>query len=142
MVIEQGWTIQEIVEDENEECKVATPLDISGLLGTDFVLQPTTEMRHTYQDPALSTDQLHAWSDTERYANMIEPRPAVVATKGKKRRKPEAIEVIPNIQSPTDARARSNDIPPWQTTFRPMDTHPHGDAKEMTCSLRLELKPR
>jgi hypothetical protein len=37
----------------------------------------------------------------------------VEATKGKKRRKPEAIEVIPSVQSPTDARA-------WysQMTFR------------------------
>ena len=48
MVIEQGWTIQETVEDEVEESKVVTPLDISGLLGTDFVLLPKTEMRHTY----------------------------------------------------------------------------------------------
>ena len=84
---------------------MATPLDISGLLGNDFVLLPTTEMRRTYQDSALSTDQLHAWSDTERYANTIGPRLVVEATKGKKRRKPEAIEMISNIQSPTDARA-------------------------------------
>jgi hypothetical protein len=64
MVMEQGWTIQETVEDEDEESKVAIPLDISGLLGTDFALLPMTEMRHTYQDPTLSIDQLHAWSDT------------------------------------------------------------------------------
>jgi hypothetical protein len=113
MVIEQGWTIQETVEDEDEESKVAIPLDISGLLGTDFALLPMTEMRHTYQDPALSIDQLHAWSDTEKYANTIGPRHAVGAAKGKKRHKPEAIEVIPNIQSPTDARAWSS-----QMTFR------------------------
>ena len=36
---------------------MATPLDISGLLGTDFVLLPTTEMRHTYQHPALMWHQ-------------------------------------------------------------------------------------
>ena len=113
MVIEQGWTIQEIVEDEDEESKVATPLDISGLLGTNFILLPMTEMRHTYQAPALSTDQLHAWSDMTTYANTIGPRPAVEAFKGKKQRKPEAIEGIPNIQSPTDARAWSSQI-----TFR------------------------
>ena len=83
MVIEQGWTIQETVEDEVEESKVVTPLDISGLLGIDFVFLPKTEMRHTYQDPALSTDQLHAWSDTEMYANTNGPRQAVEATKGK-----------------------------------------------------------
>jgi hypothetical protein len=112
MVTEQGWTIQD-TDEEYEEYKVATPLDISGLLGNDFVLLPTTEMRRTYQDPALSTDQLHAWSDTERYANTIGPRLVVEATKGKKRRKPEAIEMIPNIQSPTDARAWSS-----QMTFR------------------------
>ena len=113
MVIEQGWTIQETVEDEVEESKVVTPLDISGLLGTDFVLLPKTEMRHTYQDPALSTDQLHAWSDTATYANTIRPRQAAETSKGKKRRKPEAIEAIPSIQSPTDARAWSS-----QMTFR------------------------
>jgi hypothetical protein len=86
MVTEQGWTIQDTDEEEYEEYKIATPLDISGLLGNDFVLLPTTEMRRTYQDPALSTDQLHAWSDTERYANTIGPRLVVEATKGKKRR--------------------------------------------------------
>ena len=64
MVIEQGWTIHVSVADEDEEIEVANPLDISGQLGTDFVLLPTTEMRHTYKDPAMSTDQLHAWSDT------------------------------------------------------------------------------
>ena len=64
MVIEQGWAIQEPEEDEDEEMKVATPLDISGSFGNDFVLLPTTEMRHTYQNIAVGTDQLHAWSDT------------------------------------------------------------------------------
>jgi hypothetical protein len=32
MVTEQGWTIQD-TDEEYEEYKVATPLDISGLLG-------------------------------------------------------------------------------------------------------------
>ena len=72
-----------------------------------------TEMRRTYQDPALSTDQLHAWSDTATYANSVGPRQAVEVNKGKKRRKPEMTEGTPNIQSPTDARAWSS-----QMTFR------------------------
>ena len=82
MVIEQGWTIQESVEDEDEKIEVVTPLDISGQLGTDFVLLPMTEMRHTYQDPAMSTVQLHAWSDTATYANTVGLRQVMEANKG------------------------------------------------------------
>ena len=105
MVIEQGWTIHDSVADEDEEIEVVNPLDISGQLGTDFVLLPMTEMRHTYQDPDMSTDQLHAWSDTATYANTVGPRQEMEANKGKKRRKPETMKETPNIQSPTDARA-------------------------------------
>ena len=58
MVIDHSWVIQDPVEDEDEEMTAATPLDISGSLGTDFELLPTAEMRHTYQHPVLSTDQV------------------------------------------------------------------------------------
>ena len=67
--------------DEDKEIEVASPLDISGQLGTDFVLLPITEMRHTYQDPDMSTDQLHAWSDTAIYANTVGPRQEMEANK-------------------------------------------------------------
>ena len=93
--------------------EVATPLDITGTLGADFVLLPTTETRRTYQDPGMSTDQLHAWSDTTTYANTAGPRQAIEVNKGKKRRKPDMTEGTPNIQSPTDARKWSS-----QMTFR------------------------
>ena len=104
--------------------EVATPLDITGALGADSVLLPMTETRHTYQDPMMSTDQLHAWSDTTTYANTAEPRQAVEANKGKNRRKPEMTEGTPDIQSPTDARAWSS-----QMTFRfPNNCQVHGYA--------------
>ena len=84
MVIEQGWTIQNAAEDEDEETELANPLDISGQLGTDFVLLPITEMRHTYKDPDVSTEQRHAWNDTATYANTAGPRQVMEANKGKK----------------------------------------------------------
>jgi hypothetical protein len=113
MVIEQGWAIQEPLQDKDEEMTEATPLDISGTLGTDFVLLPTAEMRYTYQDPALSTDQLHDWSDTATYANTVGPRQTMDVNKGKMRHKPEAAEATPNLQSPIDVRAWDS-----QMTFR------------------------
>ena len=58
----------------------------------------------------MSTDQLHAWSDTATYANTVGPRQVMEANIGKKRRKPETMKEAPNIQSPTDARARASQM--------------------------------
>jgi hypothetical protein len=71
MVIEQNWVIQAQMEDE--DTTAAIPLVISGTLGSDFVLPPQAETRYTYQDPALSTEQLHEWGETDTYANTAGP---------------------------------------------------------------------
>ena len=59
MVLEQGWATPAQQKDTMEEEVPTAPLDISNEIGSDFALLPAAEVRYTYQDPALSTEQLH-----------------------------------------------------------------------------------
>jgi hypothetical protein len=69
MVLEQGWATSDQQEDTKEEEVPTAPLDITHEMGSDFVLLPAAEVRYTYQESALSTEQLHQWSETDKYAN-------------------------------------------------------------------------
>ena len=105
MVLEQGWATTALQEDEEANELPTAALDITSEIGSDFELLPDTEVRYTYQDQALSTDQLHQWRDTDNYANTAGARAIHTSAKGKKRRKPEPTEDNPTILAPTDARA-------------------------------------
>ena len=58
-VLEQGCVTPARQEDANEEEVTTAPLDISSEIESDFVLLPEAEVRYTYQDLALSTEQVH-----------------------------------------------------------------------------------
>ena len=59
MVFEQGWATPALQEDEEEDELPTAGLDITSEIGSDFELLPETEVRYTYQDLALTTEQLH-----------------------------------------------------------------------------------
>jgi len=105
MVLEQGWATSAQQEDTKEEEVTTAPLDISHEMGNDFVLLPVAEVRYTYQDSAMSTEQLHQWCETDEYANTADTRVVTECAKGRKRRKPETADEAPTLLSPTDARA-------------------------------------
>jgi hypothetical protein len=113
MVLEQGWATPAQQEDANEEEVLTAPLDISSEMGSDFVILPAAEVRYTYQDLALSTEQLHQWGETDKYANTAGTRVMTEPAKGRKRRKPETTDDTPTLLSPADARAWAN-----RMTFR------------------------
>ena len=97
MVLEQEWATPALQEEEEEDELLTTPLDITNEIGSDFELLPEAEVRYTYQDLTLSTEQLHQWSDTDNYANTVGARDIQEPVKGKKRRQPEATEDNPTI---------------------------------------------
>jgi len=105
MVLEQGWATSAQQEDTKETEVTTAPLDISHEMGNDFVLLPVAEVRYTYQDSAMSTEQLHQWCETDEYANTADTRVVTESAKGRKRRKPETADEAPTLLSPTDARA-------------------------------------
>ena len=105
MVLEQGWATSAQQEDTKEEEVTTAPLDISHEMGNDFVLLPVAEVRYTYQDSAMSTEQLHQWCETDEYANTADTRVVTESAKGRKRRKPETADEAPTLLSPTDTRA-------------------------------------
>ena len=72
MVLEQGWASPALQTDEDEDEVPTAPLDITCEIESDFVLLPEAEVRYTYQDLALSTEQLHQWGDTDNYANTVD----------------------------------------------------------------------
>ena len=74
MVLEQGWATPALQEEEEEDELLTAPLDITNEIGSDFELLPEAEVRYTYQDLTLSTEQLHQWSDTDHYANTVGAR--------------------------------------------------------------------
>ena len=104
MVLEQGWATSAQQEDTKEEEVPTAPLDISHEMGSDFLLLPAAEVRYTYQDSALSTEQLHRWRETDKYANTADTRVVTESDKGRKRRKPETADDAPTLLSPADAR--------------------------------------
>ena len=81
----------------------AAPLDTSSEIGSDFILLPEAEVRYTYQDLALSTEQLHQWGETDKYANTAGTRAMTEPAKGRKRRTPVTTDDTPTLLSPTDA---------------------------------------
>jgi hypothetical protein len=89
MVLKQGWSTTAQQEDTNEEEVLTAPLDISSEMGSDIVLLPVAEVRYIYQDLALSTEQLHQWRETDKYANTAGTRVMTEPAKGSNRRKPE-----------------------------------------------------
>ena len=95
MVLEQGWATPALQEDEEEDELPTATLDITSENGSDFELLPEAEVRYTYQDLALSTEQLYQWSDTDNYANTAATRAIQEPAKGKKRRQPEPTEDNP-----------------------------------------------
>ena len=105
MVLEQGWATPTLQEDEEENELPTATLDITSEIGSDIEPLPEAEVRYTYQDLALSTEQLHQWSNTDNYANTAGARAIQEPAKGKKRRQPEATKDYPTILSPTDVRA-------------------------------------
>ena len=71
-------------KDDNEDEVTTAPLDISRDIGGDFVLLPEAEVRHTFQDPALNTEQLHQWGETDKYADTAGIRVIKELAKGSK----------------------------------------------------------
>ena len=65
MVLEQGWATPALQEGEEEDELLTALLDITNEIGSDFVPLPEAEVHYTYHDLALSTEQLHQWSDTD-----------------------------------------------------------------------------
>ena len=84
-VLEQGCVTSARQKDVNEEEVTTAPLDISSEIGSDFVLLPEAEVRYTYQDLALSTEQVHQWGETDKYANTAGTRVMTEPDKGRKR---------------------------------------------------------
>ena len=80
-----------------EEEVPTAPLDISNEIGSDFVLLPAAEVRNIFQDPALSTEQLHQWGETDKYANTAGTQVVTEPAKGRKRRKPETADDAPTL---------------------------------------------
>ena len=84
-VLEQGCVTSARQKDVNEEEVTTAPLDISSEIESDFVLLPEAEVRYTYQDLALSTEQVLQWGETDKYANTAGTRVMTEPDKGRKR---------------------------------------------------------